>query len=210
MPARMTLTAWVCGLRNMVVTSVIPLGLVSLGTWLVSSVFHWSTFAALGLSLALFIAASLLLFFGCWWRDLASRGAVLLECGPHPWRIVFLLNAAVFAVAGLAGGLTGGRALPWHPTAVLVFLFSYSAFWTFLALGHLQACEAGIWGYWGLVRWEKIASCRWSGRGDNTLLLQARRQIPLLGRGAIPFPPESKQAMVELLAKRCPAWDPDF
>jgi hypothetical protein len=34
--------------------------------------------------------------------------------------------------------------------------------------------------------------------------------LPFLGRGALPVPPEDKQAVNELLQKHCPVWDRDF
>ena len=77
-----------------------------------------------------------------------------------------------------------------------------------MATGRLQIREGGLWTYWGLLRWEKIESLQWSG--DSTLMVKAKSRLPFLGRGALPVPPEQKQAVNELLQKYCPVWDRDL
>ena len=54
----------------------------------------------------------------------------------------------------------------------------------------------------------KIESLQWSG--DFTLLVRGKTRIPFFGQGALPVPPEQKQAINELLQKHCPVWDRDF
>ena len=77
-----------------------------------------------------------------------------------------------------------------------------------MAFGRLQIREGGLWQYWGLLRWDKIEFYQWSG--DSTLVLKAKSHLPFLGRGALPIPPEDKQAIEELLQKLCTVWDRDF
>jgi hypothetical protein len=89
-----------------------------------------------------------------------------------------------------------------------VFAISFAAYWLIMASGRLQIRRDGLWQYWGLLRWDKIESCRWGG--DSTLLVQAKSPLPFLGRGALPVPPEDKQAVDALLQKHCSVWDRDF
>jgi hypothetical protein len=106
----------------------------------------------------------------------------------------------------------GGFSVGWLPTPFRVagpmFGISFGAYWLIMASGRLQIRREGLWQYWGLLRWDKIESCRWSG--DSTLIVQAKALLPFLGRGALPVPPEDKQAVDELLRKHCSAWDRDF
>jgi hypothetical protein len=78
----------------------------------------------------------------------------------------------------------------------------FGVYYLIMATGRLQIREGGLWTYWGLLRWEKIESLQW--RGDSTLLLKAKSRLPFLGRGALPVPPEQKQAINELLQKYRP------
>ena len=89
-----------------------------------------------------------------------------------------------------------------------VFGVSFGVYWLIMATGRLQIREGGLWQYWALLRWDKIESLRWSG--DSTLLVKAKSRLPLLGRGALPVPPEQKQAINELLQKHCLVWDREF
>jgi hypothetical protein len=50
--------------------------------------------------------------------------------------------------------------------------------------------------------------CQW--RGDPTLEVKAKTCLPFLGPGALPIPPEDKQAIDELLQKLCLVWDCAF
>jgi hypothetical protein len=85
---------------------------------------------------------------------------------------------------------------------------SFAVYFLIMATERLQIREGGLWMYWGLLRWEKIEFLQW--RGDSTLLLKAKSRLPFLGRGALPVPPEQKQAINELLQKHCPVWDRDL
>ena len=148
------------------------------------------------------------LFLGTWLYGRNAGGGVLLDCGPHPARRFFLICGVFFLLEGLFGGLTK-RLLPASsPFSGPVFDITFGVYWLIMASGRLQIRRDGLWPYWGLLRWDKIESCHWSG--DSTLLLKAKSRLPFLGGGAVPVPPENKQAINELLQKHCPAWDRDF
>jgi hypothetical protein len=76
---------------------------------------------------------------------------------------------------------------------------SFSVYWLIMAGGRLQARENGVWQYWGLLPWSKIESYHWAN--DCTLLVKARGPLSFLGRGALPVPPEYKDAFDQLLQK---------
>jgi hypothetical protein len=44
-------------------------------------------------------------FFVAWLYGRNSGGKVLVDCGPHPTRKLFLLNAVIFLVIGVSSGL---------------------------------------------------------------------------------------------------------
>jgi hypothetical protein len=130
-------------------------------------------------------------------RDLSARGPVLLDCGRHPTWWLFAWNAVAFAVLGLSANGWSGFAGAFAP-AVPAFLVAFVAFWVVLATGRLQVCERGLWQYWGLLRWEKVATYRWAD--DGTLILRGRGFGQFL-QGALPVPPERRAEFKALLGK---------
>jgi hypothetical protein len=207
MPARMTPTAWGRGSTNALICGVIFFVCWLVVSLLVSSVTHRSFSDSSWPALAILWVPIFLLFLGTWLYGLKAGGRVLLDCGPHPTRVGFLFNAALFLVIGLGGGLVGASSKP-LALASPVLGISFGVYFLIMASGRLQIREGGIWQYWGLLRWDKIESLQWSG--DFTLLVKAKSHLPFLGRGALPIPPEQKQAIYELLQKHCPVWNRDF
>ena len=194
-------------------TNALICGLIFLVGWLlvamlISSVSHLPRTESFWLAWAFLWGLIFLLFLGTWLYGLNAGGRVLLDCGPHPTRVLFLINAALFLAMGLGGTLLGSSLSKSFAIASPVFGISFGIYWLIMASGRLQIREGGLWQYWGLLRWDKIESCRWSG--DSTLMVKAKTRLPFLGRGALPVPPEDKQAINELLQKHCPVWDRDF
>jgi len=70
-----------------------------------------------------------------------------------------------------------------------------------MALGRLQIRESGIWEYGSLLRWNRIVSYRWTD--DGTLVLRATGYLAVL-RGALPVPPEHREAVNAFLLGRAP------
>ncbi len=208
MPARMTPTAWGRGMVNALICGVIFFAIWLLVAEVISFLSHRSLAESCWFAFAILWGLIFLLFLGTWLYGLNAGGSVLLDCGPHPTRVLFLIEAALFAVMGLTRGLALGSLSKSLTLAGPVFGISFGVYWLIMATGRLQIREGGIWQYWALLRWEKIESLQWSE--DSTLLVKAKSRLPFLGRGALPVPPEQKQAINELLQKHCPVWNRDF
>jgi hypothetical protein len=208
MPARMTATAVGRGATNAMIWGTIFLVSWLLAAELISFVWHQPLTESFWLAWVVLWGPVFLLFLWTWLYGLNAGGRILLDCGPHPTRLLFLINAAVFVTMGFCGLFAGPSLAKSIAIVSPVLGVSFGLYWLIMALGRLQIREGGLWQYWGLLRWDKIASCRWSG--DSTLMVKANSRLPFLGRGALPVPPEQKQAINELLQKHCPVWDRDF
>jgi len=199
MPPRMTATAWAQGAKNALICGVgllivwLPLAVV---LWLISGQGILESF---GLAWALLSGLIFLVFLGTWLYGRNTGGRVLLDCGPHPTKTLFLINASLFLIMGLTSGL----ATSFFGIAGPVFGVSFAAYWLIMATGRLQVRESGMWLYWSLLRWGKIGSYRWVT--DSTLLVRANGTLSPLFQGALPVPPEHQQAVEEFLAEHCPA-----
>lgn len=212
MPAQMTSTAWGQGVKNML-TMLVPTfvvwGLIAAAVVLI---FEQPIIRSMGIAVGAIGIVALAVFFGSWLYGRSVGGRVLLDCGPHPTRGLFLLEAAFFLGLGL---LFGAEAIfkwieaPDQPPgefafgiALPAFMIVFVPYWLILATGRLQVREGGVWQYWALLGWNKIGSYRWAN--DATLLVRAKGFFSFF-QGALPVPPEQKQAVEELLAKNCPA-----
>ena len=111
MPARMTPTAWGRGATNALICGFIFIVCWALVAVLISSVSHHSLSDSFWLAFAILWGLIFLLFLGTWLYGLYAGGRVLLDCGPHPTRVLFLFNAALWLVMGLTGVMTLVRCL---------------------------------------------------------------------------------------------------
>lgn len=127
-----------------------------------------------------------------------KRGAILLDCGHHPTRVLFLFNAALFAFLGLGGGFASNT-FDTPGIGIALFGITFSVYWVLLSFGRLQIVENGIWSYWSLLKWQKLESYEWQGDATPTLMLQTNTKLPFLGRGALPVSAEHKEAVSKLL-----------
>ena len=197
MPAKMTASVWGQGVKNgllcligILVCSSVIAAVISLGS-------GQSFFGSLDLAPFVFFVLVLLFFFGGWVYSFMVRGRLLLECGPHPMWWLFSLNVVLFLVVGSEDGFDApfGMSLAFAGPA---YWISFLSLWFIMATGRLQVREHGIWQYWSLLRWDKIESYSW--KNDRTLLLRATGPFSFL-RGALPIPPEKKEAIDDLLTK---------
>jgi hypothetical protein len=106
MPARMTETAWAQGAKNALIC-----GVGVLFVWLVIAVVLWwvfdrSVFDSFWLAFFAIWCLIFPIFLGTWFYGRKSGGSVLLDCGPHPTRVLFLVNALLFPFVGLTICLT--------------------------------------------------------------------------------------------------------
>ena len=194
MPARMTTTAYAHGAKNALIC-----GIGVLAFWLsiagvISSVSVKPIRESYGTAFAILWGLIIVWFFADWIYGRQTGGQVVLDCGPHPMRKLFLINAVNFLFLGALG------------IAAPVFGISFALYWVIMATGRLQMRETGIWQYWGLLRWSKIDTYSWAN--DCTLLLKTKGALSSLGRGALPVPPEHKEAVEQLLQKHCPVRPP--
>ncbi len=129
-----------------------------------------------------------------------ARGRLIQDCGPHPMRWFFLGCGGVFFVGGhvlIAGSQVFGSGASVNHVGVLVM----GVFALALSFGRLQVVTNGIWGYWGLMRWEKMAGYRWGPKG--MLLIEARKGFPFpwVRTGGIPVPAEHREAVEDALRR---------
>jgi hypothetical protein len=200
MPANMTSTAWERGFKNMLICGAGVLVSYAVIMAVIVLFFHKPAGDAFYIAAAVVCAFALLAFLASWVYGRATAGAVLLDCGPHPTHWLFLVNAVILPLMGGMGWYSGKSAATGLGASGPVFLVSYAAFWLVAAAGRLQIRENGIWQYWSLLRWGRIDSYGWAE--DSTLLVKASGFLAL-SRGALPVPPECRQAVAELLARHC-------
>lgn len=215
MPAQMTPTARAQGIKNALIVGIAMLVVWCIVTAAVVLIFEQPVFRSFGISGGALCGLVLLVFLGTWLYGRSAGGRVLLDCGPHPTRKLFLVNAVLFLIMGLLSGLVVGmdiigrlifeeeatRVPSLSDIGFAVMAISFVPYWLIVASGRLQVRESGIWCYWGLMRWSKIGSYRWAN--DSTLLFRGKGFFSW-SQGALPVPPENKQAVEELLAKYCP------
>ena len=211
MPAQMTSTAWGQGVKNALIVGTAMLVVWCIITAAVVLIFKQPIFRTFGVSGAALCVLALLFFLASWLYGRGVAGGIVLDCGPHPMRWLFLLNAGLFALMGLMNAVEpilkwiDGPEVTWE--AVLfgigwpLIMILFVPYWLIIAGGRLQVRENGIWLYWGLMRWSKIGSYRWAN--DGTLLFLGKGFFSW-SQGALPVPPEHKQTVEELLAKHCP------
>lgn len=204
MPSRMTTTAYAQGIKNALICGIGVLAFLLSIAGVISLVSGKPIRESYGTAIAILWGLITVWFFAAWIYGRQTGGQVVLDCGPHPARKLFLINAVIFLFLGVTGGFAGTSAA----SKVLgpVFGISFTLYWVIMATGRLHMRETGIWLYWSLLRWSKIDSYSWAN--DCTLLLKTKGALSSLGRGALPVPPEHKEAVEQLLQKHCPVRPP--
>jgi hypothetical protein len=196
MPAQMTKSAWLQGRENALICTTAFLALWCAFAALISWLFDRPGLEAFVMAFAVLWGVVLIAFLGTWWHGRIAAGRVLLECGPHPMRRTFLLQGIfVLALVVLLQAITGFNVFG---IEFAVFALSFGGYWLIMATGRLQVREHGIWQYWRLLRWDAIGSHRWTN--DSTLFVQPKGYLGL--SGALPVPPEHRQAVEEFFAER--------
>lgn len=198
MPPQMTSAVRRRGYLNMLIYGPGVLAVLGLLTFGVSAFTGRTWDDSTPFAFAIFWTTSFAAFMLSFLVGRAKRGTVLLDCGQHPMRRVFLINAAIFGLQGL-GSLLAPQVFDLLVVATAWFGITFSSFWIIMSLGRLQFTENGIWQYWSLLKWEKLHSCDWQEGSTPTLTLQSKTPLPFLGRGALPVPAEHREAVAELL-----------
>jgi len=158
---------------------------------------------SLSISFAVLCGLILLTFFLTWLRGRNAGGRVLVDCGPHSTRWLFLLEAGFFVLMGASGSLALGGSSMAPRVASACFGLVVGIYFLVMATGRLQVKEGGLWQYWGLLPWHKVESFSWSP--DSTLQVTVKGPFALLRHGALPVPPEYRQDVEKALKERCPS-----
>ena len=199
---RMTPTSWKRGCTNAAICAVLVYGFVALVTFGFNKVLHWDLWTSV---FGLFGIMWILAYFGMlvtWMVGRKAAGAVLLDCGPHPAKKLFLTIAAMWVWPSLLSLFSLQGAIQ---IISFAWTISFGCYWIFMSNGRLQIRENGIWQYWSLLRWEKVKSYNWKGKTDATLIVQSKTYFSFMGRGAVPVAIEQKDAVDELLKKHVSA-----
>lgn len=185
------LNALICGVGVLVV-----LGLLAVAIWAIfKQPIAFSAAIAFGIFWGLIFTA----FLAGWLYAKGTAGPLLLDCGPHPTKNLFLFNAAFFLLFFGGGGLARFvDKFDMFGVAGMLFGVTFAIYSAVIASGRLQIREKGIWQYWSLLKWDRLQSYKWEG---DSLLLQAKTRFPFLGKGALPVPSEHKTAIEEFLTK---------
>jgi hypothetical protein len=178
----MTVTAWGYGLRNMLLLTIPGLLLYGVIFLAITVAFELTPAVAFGAATSVVMLGAMLAMLIGYLRGRRRRGACLLDCGRHPTRWLFALNAALFTVMGVIQLWTGNPA-GWFGA---LFPLTFALYWVVMCTGRLCIYENGIWTYWGLLRWEKIAQYAW--KKHRTLVIRTTGFWSFLSRGAIPVP----------------------
>jgi hypothetical protein len=200
--SRMTGTAWRQGLVNALICGVGVLLAWFALAFIHSLILSQSISASFRPALLSVWGLAFLAFIGSWIYGRCMRGRILLDCGPHPKRWLFVLNLVLFVFIGYRMASSSTSAPDGFSLAGLVLACSFGVYWLIIAFGRLQVSEHGIWQYWSLLRWSKVGSYHWAD--DSTLLLTVRGPLSIL-RGALPVAPEHRQAVDDLLTQFCVA-----
>lgn len=179
-------------------------------TLAIRSVFEWSFQHSIGAAFGVLWVFILVAFVGGWLHGKSKAGRLVLDCGQHPTKGLFLVQAAIWTiVAALLPVVNVGEPFLGKNDLQIRILVALALapsgfFWFIMAFGRLQILENGIWQYVGLLKWDRIESYDWQGEEKRTLMIKARTKLPFLGRGAMPFPLEHRDAVDELLRKYVP------
>jgi hypothetical protein len=203
MRPRMTITALKRGYLN-----ALNCGLFLVGLWLllggmIAVVTGRERADSLLISIALICGLTMLTFFLTWLFGRNAGGQVLVDCGPHPARWLFLFEAGLFALVGGGGCLALGGSSMAPRVASAVFGLVVAVYWLVLAASRLQVKERGLWLYTGLLPWHKVESFSWTP--DSTLQVTVSGTFARLRHGALPVPPEFRQDVEKALKQRCPS-----
>lgn len=200
MQPRMTSSAVQRGYKNALICSVIVAAVVAVLTFGIAAISGRTLRDSGAVAFAILWATVFAFFVSTFLIARARRGAILLDCGHHPTRALFVFNAVLYGLAFfvLGGGFASG-AFDKFGIASALFGITFSVYWVLMSLGRLQFVENGIWQYWSLLKWQKVASYEWEGDANPTLMLQTKTMFPFLGRGALPVPLEHKEAVSRLL-----------
>ena len=199
MSAKINEKLWRLGMKNALVVGLVMLMACVVLAGVISFFTPLRLGGSLGLAFDLLFAAVIFLSFAssAWGRTRA--GSLLLDAGAHPMRrlflfivFAFLISAMTSALSPVSGGIFFSAFMPY-------IYFAGAVFFLYMSFGRLQIREAGIWEYWGLLPWEKIASYTWTK--DDNVIIQTTGWFSFR-RGGFAVPPEHKATFERYLLER--------
>jgi hypothetical protein len=174
------------------ICAVFVFALSGLLYWLLITVTALPRMNALFFAFMIPFAASLFVVLASWIRGIQLRGTLIIDCGPHPGRRIFLFNTVMFLALGLSGSVIRvGATAP-------IFMTLFAAYWVFMATGRFSVYSGALWVYHILLPWDKISDYSWTP--DNTLMLRSTGLFSW-SRSAVPVPAERVDEVKRLLAE---------
>ena len=203
MSAKMSGKLWRLGAKNALVVGLAFVLICAVLAGVISffTPRHW--FSSLDLAVNLLFAAVILAAFASSAWGKVKAGSLRLDAGAHPTRRLSLIIALIFFVIGIndavesvlspsSSGILSSAFTPY-------VYFASAASCLYLSFGRLQIRENGIWVYWGLHPWDKIASYTWTE--DATLIIRTSGWLSFW-QGGFVVPPEHKAAFERYLLER--------
>jgi len=196
---------WRLGTKNAFVVGLVMLAICLMLAGVVSFFTSRSWSNSLGLAFFLLFTAAVLMAFVNSARDRARAGSLLLDAGAHPMRWLFLGTAFIFLGMGINAAVetmfspSSDGSFAQFSAFMPYFGFVGAVFYLYMSFGRLQIRENGIWEYWGLLPWGKIASYTWTE--DANVLVRTDGWFSFW-RGGIAVPPEHKAAFERYLLER--------
>lgn len=192
----MTKAAHRRGMKNAAIVAAVMYTLVGAISLAISKLFHINMIFAVGGTFGIICAVTFPAFFISMLIGRTRAGDVLLDCGPHPSKKMFLTVSVFLSICAVC---TLVASTDVFAILISLFLFTFAAFFMTTSTGRLRFCENGVWQYCGLLRWSKIESYRWEGTADSTLMIQAKTRFAFMGRGALPVAIEQKDDVDALM-----------
>jgi hypothetical protein len=194
------------------VVFVLPTLVITLTT---NFVVGWPLRDSMIAALAVITAFLLLAFITVWLRSKSKAGPLLLDCGEHPTKRMFLINGVTWfalvvlaSVGALVAGVLGKTEYLRTCILVALWLAFCGPYWFIMAFSRLQICEHGIWQYVGLLNWDRIESHEWQGEENRTLVLTKNRKLAFFAEYPVamkqPVPLEHRDAVDDLLRMYVP------
>ena len=145
MTPRMTAAAWQRGSKNALICGIGVVAVLGALTLTISAMFQQSLRNSGAIAFGIFWALIFAAFILSWLLGKNTSGPVLLDCGPHPTRSLFLVNAVLFPLMGVGGGFAFfANEFDGFGIVGVLFGLTFSVYWVIMAFGRLQIRENGI------------------------------------------------------------------
>jgi membrane associated rhomboid family serine protease len=145
MPAQMTPIAPARGKKNATIVFVGLIIFVGLASYAIAVLTNRSLVVSSGLGGAVLAVLSFTAFFGLWLRDRRRRDVVILDCGPHPTKWLFLMLAPVIPLLGISSMMIEPSERTMWTLGVPALMLFQGPFFAIMGFGRLQVTEQGFW-----------------------------------------------------------------